>query len=513
MGDTIQQLKNQLNEYWQSLDKDKKKKILIIGIITLLTILILTFIFTRTDYDTLYSNLSLEDAGEITRKLDEMGIKWKTPKNNPTTILVPSDMKDKLKIQLASEGLPKKGYSFLDAFNESSWSMTDYDKRERMKFALQNELASTISQIDGVKSATVYINFEDDSGFVLQDKQNETTAAVFIEKSSSRALDSEAIAAIQHLVASSINMEPDKVEIIDDDGNHLTGYLDESDLLLTDQFVIKSNLENKINNSLKRFLENIFGQGNVDVRSSVSINFDSEKTTSVEFSPPIEGSEEGLIRSIEEVEEHITGGAAQGIPGEAENIPDDVMAEDNQETYNRSSNIINYELNQINQEISRAPGQVEDITVAILINSNVLVDGVLTPATERDIENLVYAATGLNTRQVEVMAANFDSISSEIASPESIIDRLRDVSWPVWLAAIAGLLLGGGFIAYRRRKRRKLDYVEEMPYIADEEETIRSEVEDLEFEPSESEIKEKIDRFVDKNPEAVAQLLRTWLNE
>src|SRR5690606_32495573 len=153
----------------------------------------------------------------------------------------------------------------------------------------------------------------------------------------------------------------------------------------------------------------------------------------------IEGSEEGLIRSIEEVEEHITGGAAQGIPGEAENIPDDVMAEDNQETYNRSSNIINYELNQINQEISRAQGQVEDITVAILINSNVLVDGVLTPATERDIENLVYAATGLNTRQVEVMAANFDSISSEIASPESIIDRLRDVSWPVWLAAIAGL--------------------------------------------------------------------------
>src|SRR5690606_12458901 len=247
------------------------------------------------------------------------------------TILVPSELKDKIKIQLASEGLPKNGYSFLDVFNESSWSMTDYDKRERMKYALQNELASTISQIDGVKKATVYINFGDDSGFVLDDNQKETTASVFIEKSSNRSLDSKAVIAIQHLVASSVNMDPEKVDIIDDDGNHLTGNTSGSDLLLTDQLAIKTNLENKINNSLRKFLENIFGPGNVDVRSSVSINFDSEKTTSVEFSPPIEGSDEGLIRSIEEVEEHITGGAARGVPGQEENIPDDVITEDNQE--------------------------------------------------------------------------------------------------------------------------------------------------------------------------------------
>ena len=29
--------------------------------------------------------------------------------------------------------------------------MTDYDKKERMKFALQSELASTIAGIDGIK--------------------------------------------------------------------------------------------------------------------------------------------------------------------------------------------------------------------------------------------------------------------------------------------------------------------------------------------------------------------------
>lgn len=512
MGETIQQFKNQLNEYWQSIDKDKKKKIIIIGIITLLSIMILTFIFTRTHYEVLYKDLSLEDVSQITGVLDEMGVKWKTPKDDPTTILVPSELKDKIKIQLASEGLPKNGYSFLDVFNESSWSMTDYDKRERMKYALQNELASTISQIEGVKKATVYINFGDDSGFVLDDNQKETTASVFIEKSSNRSLDSKAVIAIQHLVASSVNMDPEKVDIIDDDGNHLTGNTSGSDLLLTDQLAIKTNLENKINNSLRKFLENIFGPGNVDVRSSVSINFDSEKTTSVEFSPPIEGSDEGLIRSIEEVEEHITGGAARGVPGQEENIPDDVITEDNQESYSRSSSTINYELNQINREISKAPGQVEDITVAILINRNVLVDGVLTQATQRDIENLIYAATGLNTRQVEVMAANFESVVGETPIADSIFERLRDLNWPVWLAALVGILATGGYMI-RRRRKRILDQIGDSQYQEDEETKIRAEVQDLEFETGESEMKEKIDRFVDKNPEAVAQLLRTWLNE
>ncbi len=46
---------------------------------------------------------------------------------------------------------------------------------------------------------------------------------------------------------------------------------------MTDQFNIKNNLELRINRNIKEFLENIFGPGNVDVRSSVKINFDSEK--------------------------------------------------------------------------------------------------------------------------------------------------------------------------------------------------------------------------------------------
>ena len=207
MGETIQQMRNQLNEYWQGLDKSKRNKILIISVIILLSIIILSIILTRPKYEVLYEDLSLKDMAQITNKLDEIGIKRKTPiKDNTNTILVPAEMKNKIKIELASYGLPKEGYSFMDAFNDSSWTMTDYDKKERMKYALQSELSSTISDIDGIENATVYIDVKEGTGFVLEENKMETTASVFIEKDN-RPLKSETVIAIKNLVAGSINMD------------------------------------------------------------------------------------------------------------------------------------------------------------------------------------------------------------------------------------------------------------------------------------------------------------------
>ena len=186
MGESIQQVKNQLDEFWQGIEKEKKKKIIIIGVIALISIIILTLFLSRTKYEILFSNLNLEDMGEVKNKLDELGIGYKIPSDDPTTILVPQEMKNLAKIELAAEGLPESGYSFLDAFNDSSWTMTDYDKKERMKLALQSELASTIAEIDGIDKATVYINEKEETAFVLNENQEETTASVFIEKSRRR---------------------------------------------------------------------------------------------------------------------------------------------------------------------------------------------------------------------------------------------------------------------------------------------------------------------------------------
>ncbi len=506
MAETIQQMREQLNEYWKNMDKTRKKKIIIIGVIIILSIVIASIVLTRTKYDVLYGDLSLKDMGQITKKLDEMGVEWKTPsKDNPTTILVPADMKNKIKIELASYGLPKEGYSFMDAFNDSSWTMTDYDKKQRMQLALQNELASTISEIDGVESATVYINEKEGTGFVLEENNKETTASVSITKSDNRSLKSETVTAIQNLVASSINAEPEKVQIIDNEGKLLTGEGKETDLLMTDQFNIKDSLEHRIDESIKRFLENVFGYGNVDVRSSVKINFDSERTTIVEFAPPIEGNDEGLIRSMEEIEEHMVGGTAGGVAGTESNPPEYEMLEDGNERYDKVSRTINNELNEINKEIEKTPGEIETITVAVLINRDALIDGEFTQDKEREISDLIYAATGLDTRQVEVRAERFRT--DDLAGAK---ESKRGLGWlllALALIAIAGIV---GYFIYRRNRTKEL---EELQIDMEDAATMTAEIEDLEFETEESKMKSQVEKFVDKKPDAVAQLLRTWLNE
>lgn len=510
MGESIQQAKNQLNRYWQDLNEDKKKKIIIVGVIVILSIIVLSIFLTRTKYEVLYSNLSLADIAQVKSKLEEKGIEYKIASDDPTTILVPQEKKSLAKIELASEGLPESGYSFLDAFSDSSWTMSDYDKKERMKFALQSELASTISEIDGIDKATVYINEKDESGFVLDESQEETTASVFIEKSYGKSLSLETIQAIQNLVASSVNMDPEKVQIVDNEGNFLTSAQDESEILMNDQFVIKNNLENKINLSIKNFLENVFGEGNVDVRSSVKINFDSEKTNIVEFHPPIEGEDEGLIRSMEEVEEHTIGGIASGIPGAEENIDDYAMSEDNYETYSSKSSTINFELNQINKEILKAPGQVEDITVAVLVNKQALQDGIFNEEIQEDIEDLIYAATGLDTKKVAVMAEDF--VLSDSTDNILITESSEGMNRILLYSIIGAIILIIGILLYRRNKKEKLELAELQRQIA-EEKAISEETEDLDLEIEKSKLKSQIEKFVDKNPELVAQLLRTWLNE
>lgn len=503
MGETIQQMRKQLNEYWESLDKDKKRRITVSGILVLVGIIILITFISKPRYEVLYENLTLKDTAEVTKKLDEMNVKWKTG-DSETTILVPKDQKNKVKLELASYGLPKEGYGFVDAFDDSSWTMTDYEKKERLKFALQNELASTISEIDGIESAKVYIEEQEETGFVLDEDESETTASVFIEKSGNKKIPVDTVTAIRNLVAGSINMDPDKVSVIDDTGKLLTENGEEGTFDISDRYIIKQNLEAKIDDSIKKFLENVFGYGNVDIRSSVKINFDNEKTTSVEFAPPIEGSDEGLIRSMEEIEESMVSGDVGEVPGQDANPPEDqVMLEDEAGRHDKASNVINYELNEINNEIRKTPGDIEAVTVAVLINRDAIIDGELTEERKNEIEELIYAATGLDTEQVYVSSERFSALETD----EEADEKTGILKWIlIGLTITAGVI---GFIIYRRREE---DLPEEID--VDLEDTMEeTNIEELDFDAENSKMKEQIESSIEKNPDAIAKLLRTWLNE
>jgi len=512
VGQTLEQMRNQLNEFWQGLEKSKKIKLGVSSLLIVLSVTAIIFFTTRTNYEILYSNLTPKDTGLITKKLDDMGVKYKYGQSE-NTILVPSNMKNKVKTELASEGLPKKGYSFSDAINDSSWTMTDFEKKQLHKQALQSDLSNTLSEIDGIEKAEVYIEIPESSGFVLNDSK-EATASVFLKLEGGYPLAQSKVTAVRNLVASSVGINYENVSVVDDAGKLLVENGEsEQDYNISEQLDMQQGLQIRFNESVKRFLENIFGYGNVDVRTNVKVNFDSEVTNITQFSPPIEGSDEGIVRSMEQIEEQMVNGTEGGVPGTTSNTEDttDYVQIDNQSSkFDKASKVINYEINEINKQIKKAPGQIESITVAILINKDAIADGQLTDQKRKEIEDLIFASTGLDTKQVQVNASSFNR---NIATPTNQEEKgNNDNNTAIWTIALAMLAVAAtsGFFLLRNKRKTKDYSIDEM---IEQKSAQMANVAEIDFENEKSQIKAQINKFVDKKPEAVAQMLRTWINE
>ena len=72
---------------------------------------------TRPDFVPLYSGLDARSAGEIATRLDGMGIPYEV---SGPSLLVPSTARDRARMALAADGLPRQGqagYELLDGLN------------------------------------------------------------------------------------------------------------------------------------------------------------------------------------------------------------------------------------------------------------------------------------------------------------------------------------------------------------------------------------------------------------
>ncbi|OHW62752.1 flagellar M-ring protein [Andreesenia angusta] len=519
MGDLIEKIKNQLNSFWSG--TEKKRKVLIISGLAVILIAISSAIFflTRTEYVVLYDNLSLKEAGAITASLDEQGILWKEGKDG-TELSVPANMKDKAKINLAVEGLPEERYDFDQAFQDMDWTTTEYDKKQKLKYALENSLSKDIASMDGIEKAEVRLTIPEESGYVIKN-DSKPTGSVYLTIDKKSGIKADAISGIQHLVANAVNgMNAMDVSIVGNDGQLLSEQSKDGESVdMSDQVTAQQAIQEKLDNSIRGFLENAFGRGKVDVRTSVKMNFDSEVENITEYESPFEGGEEGIARSVEEMEENssnTTEGEVPGVEPNAEDQPADfVEVEGQNQEYSKNEKVTNYEINERNRQIKKEPGQIESVTVAVLIDEKTIGDG-LTDDKREEISNLIYAATGIKTEQVEVSAMAFgDSSEGE----ESAEEEAAGV--PIWVFALigAGVLAIGliAFILYRRKKKREeelaLEEAKRLELEAMVDETMEYMEDDIEFGVEKSRQKDQIAKFIDQKPEIIAQLLRTWINE
>lgn len=505
MGSFWEQLQTRFLQTWRKLNIMQKSVVVGAGIIIVLTIIILGKIAAKPDMAPLFTNLSSNDAGAIINKLEELNVTHQLS-DGGTTILVPNKDRDRLRIQLAMDDLPRRGVVGFESWSETRFGETDTDKRVRMLIATQGELTRTIESLEEIEAARVHISIPEPALFTADTKV--ATASILVKLKPFAKLNDNQVLAIMRLVANSVeDLNPEEVAIVDSYGNILSDEVAEQTTatvarLTASQLEIKEKFESNLAKSIESMLEKPLGYGQVVVRVSADLNFDE-----VERRSQIWGN--NVVRSEQSTEETSSGTT---VP---ENIvdPGGAPVELTQGTseYERNDRIRNYEIDVIDEYIKESPGTVNHLSVSVVVNTGE--EQILSEERREMIANAVVSAAGIRADRndnVEVIGLPFNTkVFDDMQAQLEEYQRKQLIRQMILYGAMALILIAVIVFAYRyyqvqKKTSRQQQQVEEIVQ------------QQVELSPQEKErdlMKKQIESLAREKPSEVAHLLKTWLAE
>ncbi len=326
----------------------------------------------------LYTGLSSEDAGKIVERLNELKIQYQIG-DNGSSISVPSDNVYETRMKLATAGLPSPqniGYALLD---QTNIGMTDFLQKVNYRRALEGELARTIIGLSEVAAARVHLVIPEDRLF--REDQHTPTASVVLKLDGAMPLGKRQLQGVAYLVASSVEgMTPDKVTIIDSDGNLLSGMQasDESAMLSATQFDMRKNVEDYLEQKAQSLMSGVIGAGRAVVRVTAELNFEKSNTQIEQYDPDLVAirSEQRTTQKGSQLEGALAqaspaagadAGAAEAGAGGAATIPTTPIAT-NTTSDNSEDVITNYEVSKTIRNIVGEVGSIKRLTIAVMVD-------------------------------------------------------------------------------------------------------------------------------------------------
>jgi len=166
-------------------------------------LVLLFLVFTACGKVDLYSDLPEQEVNEMLAVLLSEGIKSSkfSGKDKTYGIKVGSSQVEQSILLLKSKGYPKRIYSGLsDIFAKSGVVSSTFEQEARYTYALTQELAETLSQIDGVIAARVHVALGEQS---VGKPSHKAAASAFVKYDPS--FDVEALKPqIKDLIANSV---------------------------------------------------------------------------------------------------------------------------------------------------------------------------------------------------------------------------------------------------------------------------------------------------------------------
>jgi len=500
-----------LNTFWEGMSKSKKIRFVTLVLVFVIIAAVCVAVLGRKEYAVLYSNMELQEAGEVLSKLKEMKIDAKVSGHG--TVLVQKNMQDTVRMQLAAEGYPKSGLNY-DVFqNSTGFGTTEFEKQKYLQFQLQERLQNSIKSLEIVEDAIVTINIPDNSSFVLQQDKQKSSASIILKLKDNEKLSKEQIKGIAGLIAKSVpGLTDEQVLMVDSFGNSIKGDKLKDDEIAGERLELENSMSDRIKRQVLELLEPVFGAGRVTTGVRVTLDFDKQTTESIKYDPVGE-SGEGIAASSNIMSEEATNMGQSGAIGQDPNgaLPQYMQEDAGGGQYKKTNKTINYEINQIRDSIQKAQGQIKDISISVLLDEN----GVSQDA-EAKVKDIVAGAVGVAADKVTVRSIAFDGavginkIFDDARQTDYLVRRHRLLRNSVMFLLLAiALALAYLFLPKLLRKKQMNIAGEGIYEVVD---GVQSK-DEIDFKIQKSSKRELIEKSIEKNPEFIAQLLRSWLKD
>jgi flagellar M-ring protein FliF len=268
------------------------------------------------NYTVLYGQLSERESGQVMDALTAAGIEFKL---NPSgAVSVPESKVQEARIRLAGQGLPQSDSMGIEMIQkESALGTSSMMETARYQSVLETELARTIIKVQGVQSARVHLALPKPSVF-LRDARK-ATASVMLQLYPGRRLEPGQVAAIVHLVASSVpELGAGDVTLVDQAGSLLNSPDENAESAAsTRQLEYTRKLEEGYQRRIVELLEPMIGAGRVRATVTADLDFTVTEETHENYDP-----QKTAVRSEQTSKEERKGGdGVEGIPGALSNQP------------------------------------------------------------------------------------------------------------------------------------------------------------------------------------------------
>lgn len=401
---------------------------------------------TSPNYQSLYRNLSPATATAIETTLTGSGFNAIMSEDGASVLVPASDMA-RARMVLAETGIPIEGDPGWELFDESTGlAMNSFMQRVNRLRAMEGELARSIQTLEGVQSARVHLVLPEREAF-SRERPN-PRASVIVRSVQGRTINRKQASAIRNLVASAVSeLDLNRVTVLSASGEVILADEGSSNGQVTLQ-TTKSTIEERLAQEVQGMLSARVGAGNARVKVNVELTNAREVIVEQSFNP-----DQQVVRSTESSSEDRSGTEGGGNVGIENNIPaalqDGAGAPTN--TQSRTGETVQYEIGNTRREIIREAGEVERVSVAVLINGIYNVDGSEVIYEDRSAEEiarlteLVKTAVGFDAErgdEVSVDSLRFMDYSMEVGEPVSmsIMDQITRNFMSV-LRALAGLLV------------------------------------------------------------------------